>query len=52
MLITKNSTPLYIPVVKSKYSSIEITFLDQSFAPLTIRDKEIVVILSIRKVKE
>ena len=24
MLITKNSTPLYIPVVKSKYSSIEI----------------------------
>ena len=44
-----NSTPTYLSVVPSSYNQIEINLLDQSFANLEVRDKEVVIVLIIKE---
>ena len=49
LIVTKNSSPIYNPIIKTQFNSIEVTLLDQEYNPLTIRDKEVVIILGIRR---
>lgn len=49
LILMKNSTPIFLSIIPSSYSSIEINLTDQLFAPLQLRDKEVVIVLVIRE---
>ena len=45
----KNNSPIYYSIVPASYNQIEINLLDQNFDILRIRDKEVVIFLTIKE---
>ncbi len=50
LILMKNSTPTYIDIIPGSYNEIEINLLNQAYENLTLRDKEVVIMLIIKEI--